>query len=181
MPARPFVWLILLFWFAATGWLFSRDLWPRLRSGQPPPYTIDLADEALQRGPKIPWNISRKDKKIGVMQTWLTYRPSDDTFELNSQAAKLDWGEISFFSVRIRDLSGMYRVTRDGHLREIVAEATILARGLGPLQALAGRVRAHIGGEVTDERFLPHGEVVLNGTSIELPLEPVPVSSQGSI
>jgi hypothetical protein len=181
MPSRPFVLLITIFWIAATGWLFYRDAWPRLRSEQPPPYTIDLADEALRRGPKISWSIFRKDKKIGALQTWLGYRESDDTFELYSLAAKLDWGQIGLFSVRIRDLSGMYRVTRDGQLRTIVAEATIIGQGMAPLQALRGRVRAHVEGEVENQRFLPQGSVDFNGTAIELPLEPVAVSSQGSV
>ena len=46
MPARPLLLAILFFWVATTGWLFYKELWPHLRSGQPPPYTIDLADEA---------------------------------------------------------------------------------------------------------------------------------------
>src|SRR5438128_7154182 len=157
MPARSFVLVITLFWLAATGWLFYRDLWPRLRSGQPPPYTIDLADEALQQAPKIPWGIFRKKKKIGVVQTWLTYRQSDDTFELYSKAAELDWGPIGLFSVRIQDVFGMYRVTRDGQLRKLLAKATITGRGIGPLQALRGEVRAHVEGEIQNERFLPQG------------------------
>src|SRR5438445_1796042 len=101
----------------------------------------------------------RKNEKIGVVQTWLSYRESDDTFELHTQAAKLDWGQIGLFSVRIRDLSGMYRVTRDGQLRKIVAGATIMGRGIGPLQALRGVVRAHVEGEVKNERFFPQGSV----------------------
>jgi hypothetical protein len=181
MPPRFFVLVIILFWLAATGWLFYRDLWPHLRSGQPPPYTIDLADEALQRTPKISWGIFRKDEKIGVVQTWLTYRESDDTFELYSQAAKLDWGHIGLFSVGIRDLFGMYRVTRDGQLRELLAEATIIGQGIGPLQALEIKVRAHVEGEVQNERFLPQGSVDFNGTTIALPLEPVEVSSRGGV
>jgi hypothetical protein len=33
-----------------SAWMFSRDIWPDLQPGQPPPYTIDLVDEAgLQR------------------------------------------------------------------------------------------------------------------------------------
>lgn len=181
MPARSFVLAITFFWIATTGWLFYRDLWPRLRSGQPPPYTIDLADEALRRGPKISWNIFRKDKKIGAVQTWLTYRDSDDTFELHSEAAELDWGPIGLFFVQVRNLSGMYRVTREGQLRTIAADATIIGRGMGPLQALRGRVRAQVEGEVKDKRFIPRAFVDFNGSSIALPLEPVEVSSQGSV
>ena len=85
MPARPLVLAITLFWVATTGWLFYRDLWPRLRPGEPPPYTIDLADEALRKGPKISWKVLRGTQKVGILNTWVTYRPQDDTFELNSE------------------------------------------------------------------------------------------------
>jgi hypothetical protein len=181
MPPRFLVLFITLFWLASTGWLFHHDVWPRLRSGQPPPYTIDLADEALQRAPRISWSMFRRDKKIGIVQTWLSYRQSDDTFELHSQAARLDWGQIGLFFVRIRDLSGMYRVTRDGQLREIMAAATLMGRGIGPLQTLRGMVRGQVEGEVKSERFFPKGSIDFNGTTIELPLEPVEVSSQGNV
>lgn len=180
MPARSFVLMITLFWIATTGWLFHRELWPRLRPGQPPPYSIDLADEALRRGPKIPWNVSWKEKKIGVVYTRIEYRPSDDTYELRSEAAKLDWGKVLPLFLQIRDLSGMYRVTREGQLRKIVADATI-QWAMEPLHLLQGEVRAHVEGEVQNERFLPHGSVEMNRTKIELPLEPVEVSSQGSV
>jgi hypothetical protein len=181
MPARSLVLAITLFWVVTTGWLFYRDLWPRLRSGQPPPYTIDLADEALQKGPKIAWSIYRGNKKVGLAQTWLRYRDWDDTFELYSEAAQLDWGRIHFFTIHFQNLSGMYRVTRDGRLRRIVADATISGRGIGPFQALRGMAKAHVEGDVENERFTPQGWVELNGTNIDLPLEPVEVSSQGSV
>src|SRR2546428_9143554 len=108
MPARSLVLAITLFWIATTGWLFHRELWPRLRPGQPPPYTIDLADEAVRKGPKIPWSVFRGNKKVGVVQTWIRYREWDDTFELYSDAARLDWGQIGLFTIHFQNMAGMY-------------------------------------------------------------------------
>jgi hypothetical protein len=181
MPARPLVLAITLFWVATTGWLFYRDLWPRLRPGEPPPYTIDLADEALQKGPKISWNVFRGDKKLGVVQTWLTYREADDTFEMHSEVKRLEWGQIGLFYIELLDMSSMYRVTRDGQLRDVAADATISGQGIGPFQGLRGRAKAHVEGTVSNRRFTPQARVNLNGTAIDLPLEPVEVSSQGSV
>jgi len=181
MPARPLVLAIVLFWVATTGWLFYRDLWPRLRPGEPPPYTIDLADEALQRGPKISWNVFRGEKKLGVVQTWLTYRESDDTFELHSDVKRLEWGQIGLFYIELLDMSSMYRVNREGQLRDLAADATISGQGIGPFQGLRGRAKAHVEGTVSNRRFRPQAQIDLNGTTIDLPLEPVEVSSQGSV
>src|SRR5438876_6634607 len=85
MPSSWKLWTILLFWLATTFWLIQRDVWPRLRTGEPPPYTIDLADEALKSAPRISWKIFRGAKNIGFLNTWVAYRPQDDTFELHSE------------------------------------------------------------------------------------------------
>src|SRR2546428_351618 len=106
MPPRLLVLAITLFWAATTGWLVQREVWPRLRSGQPPPYTIDLADETLQKGPKVTWSVFRGDRKIGVTQTWIAYRDWDDTFELHSEAAKLDWGQIGLYRAAVARNAG---------------------------------------------------------------------------
>jgi hypothetical protein len=198
MPARPVVLAITLFWMATNGWLFYRDLWPRLRPGQPPPYTIDLADEALGKGPKISWNVFRAnrgrqlagaasgehqpaDKKLGDAETWISYRESDDTFELHSKVKRLEWGPLGLFYIESLDLSSMYRVSRDGRLRELVADATISGRGSGPFKGLRGWAQARVEGKVAHGKFTAQASVNLNGTTIALPLEPVEVSSQGSV
>jgi hypothetical protein len=181
MPARPLVLAITLFWIATTGWLFYRDLWPRLRPGQPPPYTIDLTDEALRKGPKISWNVFRGEKKVGVAETFLKYNEPDDTFELHSKVKRLEWGQLGLFDIQLLDMSGMYRVTRDGMLRDLIADATISGKGIGPFQGLRGRAQARVNGKVNNGYFTPQVSVDLNGTTMALPLEPIEVSSQGSV
>src|SRR5262245_45292661 len=46
MPPRSWVVVITVFWLATAGWLYQRDLWPRLRTDEPSPFTFDLSDEA---------------------------------------------------------------------------------------------------------------------------------------
>ena len=180
MPARPLVLAIVFFWVATTGWLFYRELWPHLRSGQPPPYTIDLADEARLSGAPISWSVFRGSKKIGDAQTFIDYRESDDTFELHSKAT-LNWGQIGPLFVKFKNLSSMYRVTRDGRLREIVADVEIQIGGFGLMGLLQTTTKAHVGGEVKDRRFIPYGWLVWDGNPIPLPLEPVEVPAQVSV
>jgi hypothetical protein len=181
MPHRSLVLAIIVFWMATTSWLFYRDLWPRLRSGQPPPYTIDLADEAQQSGPPIPWYVFRGDKQVGELLTWLNYHESDDTFELHSRAKQLNWGQIGPLQISFELMSCMYRVTREGQLREIVANVTINVRGVGLLKALRATATAHIAGKVKDQRFEPRGWMSVDGNLMQLPLEPVEVSSEVSV
>ncbi len=56
MPPRGIIAGIVIFWIGMSGWLFFREFWPQLQPGQPPPFRIDLADEAQNNIP-IRWSI----------------------------------------------------------------------------------------------------------------------------
>ena len=60
-----------------TGWLFVRDYWPQLQPGQPPPFRIDLADEAQNNIP-VRWSIFKDGKDHGYARTWVNFRSRDD-------------------------------------------------------------------------------------------------------
>src|SRR5207253_2067046 len=49
MPPRWMTWAIVAFWLATTTWLVVREVAPRWRAGEPPPYTIDLTDEVSRQ------------------------------------------------------------------------------------------------------------------------------------
>src|SRR5260370_39426255 len=105
MPARHYVLAILLFWTATTCWLFYRDLWPRLRSGEAPPFTIDLAYEAQHQASDSRWQVHRGkavegERPIGMIHTWVRYSSKDDTFELRSETQALHLGTIGPFQVK---------------------------------------------------------------------------------
>jgi hypothetical protein len=64
MPPRSFIWAILVFWAATTGWLFYREFVPRFRPNQPPRFFhFDFADEV--RSSPIRWFVYKDNKAIG--------------------------------------------------------------------------------------------------------------------
>jgi hypothetical protein len=149
MPARQYIVAIVAFWLATCGWLFYRELWPRLRPGAPPPFTIDQVDEARQQS--IHWTIFQAEpghqglpKEIGRVDTEVKYRergetyrrergerfvprdeavdrPRDDTYE--------HWCKVKLFNLLGADLQlvveDTYRYTRGGDLLEISADVSI--------------------------------------------------------
>ena len=69
MPGRPYIVGIVFFWMATATWLFQREFWPALQPGEPPPFNVDLVDEARQM--PIQWTIHRgpEEEKIGFATT----------------------------------------------------------------------------------------------------------------
>src|SRR5260370_38876736 len=82
MPPRSIVAAVLLFWLGANGWMFYREVWPHWRSGEPPPYTIDLT-EALGHA-SIRWDILKKDMRIRYAPS-RGGRPPDRTSKMPNQ------------------------------------------------------------------------------------------------
>src|SRR5215217_7475944 len=90
MPPRWLCLLILLFWTGFNGWLFFDDLLPRLLPHQPPPYTIDLTEEAQLRRPYIEWIVLCDDKQVFRAQTSVAHpgyqdKSQHDVFEMKSK------------------------------------------------------------------------------------------------
>ena len=175
MPPRLIILAIVLFWLATSAWLFHRDLWPRLRSDDPPPFTIDLADEARGLSSTVRWSILRKNTNIGTLETSIKYSTGDNTFQLHSKIPRLDLGGLGFIRLKVHEMESIYRVTQEGVLREIVIRAEIKVEPMG----LDARLR--IEGKVDGGWFKPHGYVGISGKRENLDLEPVPVSQRGTI
>lgn len=129
MPSRLGIVLIILFWLGTTSLLFYREVVPRYFSDGPPPFRIDLADEATQAVPAI-WTITRNDKSIGTISTYMKYVEVDDTFWFHSDYRSL---ELNFqqMSIKLPVVDNSIRVSRAGELRE---------------QTLFGNLELHIGG-----------------------------------
>lgn len=165
---------ILVFWVATTGWFASREVWPRLFSGQePPPYAIDLADE-VQAIPTA-WTISREGKAIGTARTWVKYHEPDDSFEMHG------WFNLKRLvgGMAQAEITSMYRVSRDGDLREVESGMAITVALL--LQRIS--VKGQIHGLVTDGRFHSVGSVTLPGQAEpeKVLFDPVAVAGHGSV
>ncbi len=168
MPSRQVVLLILGFWVAANAWLCYRDLRPRLFAPEgPPPITIDLADEA--RAQTNQWRVYQDGERRGYAQTWVDYVESDDTF-LVCGVFKLWTSRLQHGDADIQ-LTGRFRVTREGNLREMSAEVVAKVQKF--------EVRGSLDGVVRDRIFTPHLRIPALNINRELP--PVQVSARGSV
>ena len=111
--------MILLFWLGTTAYLVRRDLWPSVRTGTPPPFAIDLVDEARQLTLPTYWSVvrkgafSEKETWLGRLRTWVEYQPADDTFTLRSEMERIRLA----LGVEVTRLTGSYCIDRDGRLR----------------------------------------------------------------
>jgi hypothetical protein len=134
-----------------SAWLFWRDLWPRLRPGEPPAYTISLSDEAPQQGAPTRWKVSKNGQHLYLVETWTDYREkaddraNDDTFELH---ARVRARQLPGHKPPLRRLYSMMRVTRTGELREINARLHMVAQHR--------EIVLDIGGAVQDGTLTPH-------------------------
>jgi hypothetical protein len=161
--------LIVAFWAVTTGWLVYNDLWPRFQPGEPPPFTIDLADEASANVQKTFWTLFRDGVEVGNLETGVKYRDEDDTFEIPS-VLSLRLPVLPGDPVPVK-IESMYRVSREGELRELAADGQ-----------LANLVSGHLDGAVKDKMFLRHFHLIgPGGFEFKPDLKPVPVSNRGSI
>jgi hypothetical protein len=118
MPPRFLTVLIVIAWTAVTSWLFYRDVWPRLRPGDPPPFKIDFADEVLVKRPPVHWTVSRNGKATYVMKSEMSYDAESDQFEMTSELSpKPGLPEDAPLFERI-SMKSVYFVTRDGELHK---------------------------------------------------------------
>jgi hypothetical protein len=175
MPPRLFTLAVVAFWLATSGWLFYRELWPKLRPGEPPPYTIDLVDEARQHTTPILWSVYRGQQKIGKARTWVTYRESDDTFELHGAMDQLELYRSALVTVVVQHAANMNRISRDGELREM---STDIALALPRLEL---KLKAHFDGQVQGRLFHARGWVEWPGGRKDMSIEPVALSAYGAV
>src|SRR5438128_2544272 len=82
MASRTLTFLIVAGWLASTGWFVARDVWPQLRSGEPPPFTIELADEALRQLVPTRWTVRHNGQPVGTVRTTLIYDEKTDSFAM---------------------------------------------------------------------------------------------------
>jgi hypothetical protein len=135
MPSRFVIVAVVLFWAATTGWMVYREILPRLRPGEPPPFTIDLTDEvsvadssgvdARAASPfgarAINWIVELQGHKIGYAITRIL-RHEDRTYELQEDL----WPTgLDVLPVKLDRLSSSFRITRAGDLRELSVHAVM--------------------------------------------------------
>ena len=178
MPSRPVVVLILAFWTATLGFVFYRDLWPRLAASGPPPIAVDLADEASQFVP-VRWTVLRGDEKVGRLTTRMAYVDADDTFAFTHKYSQVQF-DFSGARVVIPDLTTTTRVTRAGTLREQSLEGKLVvqlerrASGEATYDTLA-EARVKVEGRVENGVFVGRCDLVSPLFTVSRDLDPVPV------
>jgi hypothetical protein len=132
MPARGLCIAIVAFWLTAVGWLVLRDIWPELQPDTPPPFKLDFLDEIeIDRPSDITWKVWHNDNPVDEYHTTtkVTHHKEDDTFEMSS-IMKINFARTSEDRLRgglyrVRHVKSSTRVTRDGDLRHMHAEAEI--------------------------------------------------------
>ena len=169
MPSRPLILAILAFWLATTTWLIYREILPGLESSEPPPYTIDLADEVSAQS--ISWRAIQDSKDIGTVLTQVRRQP-DHTFALE---ADFKANQLSVLGVAIKNLRSRYTVTRGGDLRELSILLKFDVRGQAIDLGVAGKVEHGV--------FSPALTVEgVDTRQVPLPkLNPVPVAGHGNV
>lgn len=171
MPPRSIVGLIVVFWLSSIAFLIYREYWPWWRTDAPPPFLVELADEAE---PLVAhWSIQRGDQKVGSSITTMTCLKDNtielsstiNNFEINLQALHLN------VQVRINTLSTVQRVNREGQL------LTIRSRLQMHLQvpAIGQRVelKAYINGRVRDGKLYATSTLESSLGRSEEELEPI--------
>jgi len=167
MPPRSVVAAVLLFWLGANGWMFYREVWPHWRSGEPPPYTIDLTEELGHAS--VRWKILKKDRDVGHAISRVE-RQRDRTYKLHID---FHFKEFRVVILEVRKLSGVYHVTEDGELLGLSSQASVAMKDkLGSLQ-----MDFEVKGQVEDGQLLP--EIFFNGEKLALGELKVPVAGHG--
>ncbi len=146
MPPRIISFIIVAAWLSAISWLGYREWWPYWRADSPPPFTVELADEAT---PLIAhWSIWRGERKIGMAQTRMSVQ-RDDTVLLHSTIDNLD-----LTIVKVPRLATVQRVTREGQLLSITSTLQLLLT-----LDRTYEIKAGLEGTVRDGNLYAHSRV----------------------
>jgi hypothetical protein len=131
MPSRWLCLLIVAFWLAATGVLYVRELEPAFRQHDPPPYVIDLTAETQTVHPQVVWKVFQNNQasESYLAKTRMDHNETDDSFTLLAEVkpAPLQADQVKT-GLLIQQMRSMYRVSREGKLREINVECVLTRR-----------------------------------------------------
>jgi hypothetical protein len=175
MPPRWLCLVILAFWLSTTGYLI---VWPQLRdmlaTDEPPPYTIDLADEA-QGNHATHWQVSHNDQDSHTAESTVKYL-GDDTFELGMVLrARPRVPEAPRGLAVVQRIESTYVVSREGNLLRTRTRAHF------DLPVTGDELTVAFDGEVRGGRF--YSRYLFRSAAQEIPgtLDPVDVSACGSV
>jgi hypothetical protein len=146
MPPRYLSLVIVLCWLGMSAWMFTRDLWPKLRPGEPPPYTWMPSDELPSRknSPPIRWNVFHNGSYAYDLEARTIYHEKgsgpagDDTFEMRGfLRVKQQPGQ----KAPVRRVRSFLHITRDSELRAVNAQLHMVIKDWEILIELEGLVQ----------------------------------------
>jgi hypothetical protein len=173
MPPRIAVAGIFAFWLATTGFVFYRDLWPRLFASGPPPVAIELADEARQKT-LASWKLSRNGQQIGHLRTQMKYLDTEDSFQFTYHYSnlKLEQGGLT---ITFPEVLSDVRMTRAGDLKSQTLTGKAIVQ-FQNVELARGTINVHgvvANGVLTGRAELKNN--VLELMNVVGDLDPVPV------
>jgi hypothetical protein len=181
MPPRWLCVGIIAFWLTTMGWLVWSEVRDELAPDEPPPYVIDLVDEAQPELAHIRWVVwvgdERQDTARFSGTTWIEHHEREDEFTLHFRLdpGLTGSGRIDLGLVKLKRMESEYRVDREGRLVSAVASFDLDVGTSKPSVRLEGAVH---GGEFRG-KYVVDTHTVLG--SHEVIMDPVPVSRRASV
>lgn len=173
MPSRPIAFSIIAFWIITIAWFVHREIWPRIASTGPAPFTIEITDEAVRHFAPLRWGLYRNNQRITTVRTAVDFCESDDSFALNATVGTMDIVGLPGLRLKLTSLTNQYRVRRDGQL---IAAKTHVGFDLAGTNVLVT-----ITAEVRDSQVVPQCRIEYPGGVLEPPLEPFPTTRTGML
>lgn len=188
MPPRLLSLAIVAFWLATTGWLIWRDVAPRFRTGDPPPYVIDLVEEVQTEAKyrsRTHWQVFLNDREVLHAKTWVQPADVGDAYELMGELTPISTRAdqaVTIGPMHLRKLESTTRVTTEGELRGL--ETRIEARVEksvwfpdGPMD-----VQMSLTGTVSGDRLTPHLRVQRQFVDLlSKDLDPIQLPRNGAV
>jgi hypothetical protein len=169
MPSRVAVAGIVAFWLATTGFVFYRDIWPRVFATGPPPVSIELADEARQNVPAR-WTLHRNGQKVGSLSTQMKYHDADDSFHFTYRYSQLELDQ-SGIVMKVPEATAEVSMTRAGNLKSQTMTGKVEVRVAG----LGAQGTIDVRGVVTNGILTGRCEVKSTLGNLAGDLDPIPV------
>lgn len=179
MPPRLISVIIVMLFIVVNTSLFYTEILPRIRSGLPPSFNVDLADEAGNLRPVVNWKVLVRGEEFLKLRTGVTLVDNqEDEFWL--------WAEYSQpTNVGLkpaRDFLGLklmrneFRVHRDGDMLGLQAKVQIES-----LRGVDFPLTLEISGEVSNGLLRPEVKVDSRLGERTFKLEPMDVPVSGAV
>jgi hypothetical protein len=209
MPPRHLTLAIVVLWLTVTGWMVYREVLPRFRPNEPPPFNVDFTDDLSVadggrgeiRGARftaevVNWRLYKQGKLFGSAESKVV-RHKDRTFEL--------WARVRFgipdpddpnktidfvipvIQFKITSITSSYHITSSGDLLGLKA-IVMFTDQKGLFGEVKHEMRLGVEGVVEGDRLLAHlyeyepdPDSDKKRREWPLPFRPMPVPPRGAV